>query len=133
MVKSKKKWRIVHFHLAGSKIFDNWDMPIGLVLIFLLSGGLTLACAFYLRRAAERTRQAVYRQIDNMLIELGSRPEEAASMLEKQLSIVLNQIQKINEGAFMPISQEPAVQALLLPFGGWGGITLLEYFVLNGL
>jgi hypothetical protein len=37
-----------------------------------------------------------------------------------------------HEGAFLPFSQEPAVQALLLPFGGWGGITLLEYFVLNG-
>lgn len=117
---------------ARSKIFDNWDMPIGLVLIFLLSGGLTLACALYLRRAAEHTRQVVYGQINEILIELSSRPEEAARMLEKQVSIALNQIQKINEGAFLPLSQDPAVQALLLPFGGWGGITLLEYFVLNG-
>jgi hypothetical protein len=44
----------------------------------------------------------------------------------------LKQIQEINEGAFLPLVQEPAVQALMLPFGGWGGITLLEYFVLNG-
>ncbi len=117
---------------ARSKIFDNWDMPIGLALIFLLSGGLTLGCALYLRRAAERTRQVVYGQINDILIELSSRPEEVARMLEKQVAIVLNQIQKINEGAFLPLSQEPAVQALLLPFGGWGGVTLLEYFVLNG-
>ncbi len=117
---------------ARSKIFDNWDMPIGLVLVFLLSGGLTLACGLYLRRAAEHTRQVVYGQINEILIELSLRPEEAARMLEKQVSIVLNQIQRINEGAFLPISQEPAVQALLLPFGGWGGVTLLEYVVLNG-
>ncbi|MDD5413025.1 MAG: hypothetical protein PHF31_16745 [Methylobacter sp.] len=52
-------------------------------------------------------------------------------MLEKQVSIVLNQIQKINKGAFLLLSQEPAVQALL-PFGGWGGVTLLEYFVFKG-
>jgi hypothetical protein len=45
---------------------------------------------------------------------------------------VLNQILKINEGAFLPLSQEPAIQAVLLPFGGWGGVTLLEYFVLKG-
>lgn len=117
---------------ARSKIFDNWDMPIGLALIFLLSGCLTVACALYLRRAAEHKRQVVYGQINDILIELSTRPEEAARMLEKQVSIALNQIQKINEGAFLPISQEPAVQALLLPFGSWGGITLLEYFVLNG-
>ncbi|MFZ2312763.1 MAG: hypothetical protein WAV82_09110 [Methylobacter sp.] len=53
-------------------------------------------------------------------------------MLEKQVSNVLNQIRNIGEGAFLPLSQEPAVQALLLPFGGWGGIKLVEYFVLNG-
>ena len=117
---------------ARSKIFDNWDMPIGLVLIFLLSGGLTLACGLYLRRAAEHTRQVVYGQINDIVIDLSSRPGEAARMLEKQVLIVLNQIQKINEGAFLPLSQEPAVQALLLPFGGWGGVTLLEYVVLNG-
>jgi hypothetical protein len=117
---------------ARSKIFDNWDIPIGLALIFLLSGSLTLGCSLYLRRAAEHTRQVVYKQINELLIELSSRPEEAARMLEKQVSIVLNQIQKINEGAFLPLSQEPAVQALLLPFGGWGGVTLLEYFVFKG-
>ena len=67
-----------------------------------------------------------------MLIGLSSRPEEAARTLEKQACIALKQIQEINEGAFLPLVQEPAVQALMLPFGGWGGITLLEYFVLNG-
>jgi hypothetical protein len=55
-----------------------------------------------------------------------------ASTLEKQACIALKQIQEINEGAFLPIVQEPAVQALILPFGGWGGIMLFEYFVLNG-
>jgi hypothetical protein len=67
-----------------------------------------------------------------MLIGLSSRPEEAARTLEKQACIALKQIQEINECAFLPLVQEPAVQALMLPFGGWGGITLLEYFVLNG-
>jgi len=117
---------------ARSKIFDNWNIPLGLVLIFLSSAGLTLICALYLRRTAERARQAVSRQISSMLIGLSSRPGEAARTLEKQACIALKQIQEINEGAFLPLVQEPAVQALMLPFGGWGGITLLEYFVLNG-
>ncbi len=117
---------------ARSKIFDNWNMSLGLALIFLSSAGLTLICALYLRRTAERARQAVSRQISSMLIGLSSRPEEAARTLEKQACIALKQIQETNEGAFLPLVQEPAVQALILPFGGWGGITLLEYFVLNG-
>jgi hypothetical protein len=117
---------------ARSKIFDNWNMSLGLVLIFLSSAGLTLICALYLRRTAEHARQAVSRQISSMLIGLSSRTEEAARTLEKQACIALKQIQEINEGAFLPLVQEPAVQALMLPFGGWGGITLLEYFVLNG-
>ena len=117
---------------ARSKIFDNWNMPWGLSMIFLLSAGLTLICALHLRRTAERARQAVSRQISSMLIGLKSRPEKAARTLEKQACIALKQIQEINEGAFLPLAQEPAVQALMLPFGGWGGVTLLEYFVLNG-
>jgi hypothetical protein len=38
---------------ARSKVFDYWDMPIGLVIIFVSAAALTLGSAFYLRRVAE--------------------------------------------------------------------------------
>lgn len=124
---------LVLMMFARSKIFDNWDMPIGLALLFLSSAGLSVACALYLRWAAEKARQKILWEIDDMKVALSLEPESTArSTLEKRIEIVTQQIEKINEGAFLPFTQEPAIQALLLPFGGWGGITLLETFVLKG-
>jgi hypothetical protein len=33
------------------------------------------------------------------------------------------------EAAFLPLTQQPAVRALLIPFGGFGGVSLIEYLV----
>ena len=124
---------LVLMMFARSKIFDNWNMPIGLILIFLSMAGLSVACALYLRRAGDKSRQKILRKIDDMKIALSLEPESVArSTLEKRIEIVTQQIEKVNEGAFLPFTQDPAIQALLLPFGGWGGITLLESFVLKG-
>ncbi len=124
---------LVLMMFARSKIFDYWDMPIGLALIFLSSAGLSVTSALYLRRAAEKERLSALQKIDDMKIALCLYPEsDARNTLEKQIEIVTQKIKKINEGAFIPFTQEPAFQALLLPFGGWGGATLLEYFILHG-
>jgi hypothetical protein len=32
-------------------------------------------------------------------------------------------------GAFAPFTQQPALQALLLPFGGYGSVQLVEYLM----
>jgi hypothetical protein len=52
--------------------------------------------------------------------------------MEKQIDMALADIQAINTGAFQPLTSDPAFQALLIPFGGVGGVMLLENFVLNG-
>jgi hypothetical protein len=83
---------------AHSRIFDNWNMPLGLVLVLLASTGLALICALYLRRTAKSVWQAVSRQIDGMLIGLSAKPEAAARTLEKRAALALKHIQVINEG-----------------------------------
>jgi hypothetical protein len=42
---------------------------------------------------------------------------------------LMERIRNTQEGAFAPISQQPALQALLLPFGGLGGVQLIEYLM----
>jgi hypothetical protein len=51
--------------------------------------------------------------------------------MEKQIDIALIQIQEINEGAFQSLTRDPAVQAILIPFGGVGGVMLLENLLLG--
>ena len=116
---------------ALSKVFDNWEVPAGLMLVFLLNAGIILASAIRLQRAAERARRATIRRLKETLQDVRWRQDEAARTLERQLSEAGKEIQSLREGAFLPLVQQPAVQALFLPFGGWGGLALLQHFLLK--
>lgn len=39
----------------------------------------------------------------------------------------MSRIRNTHAGVFAPFAQQPALQALLLPFGGYGGIQIIEY------
>jgi hypothetical protein len=41
---------------------------------------------------------------------------------------VIEEVQSIRVGAFAPITQHPLVQALVVPFGGVGGIYVIDFF-----
>jgi hypothetical protein len=41
----------------------------------------------------------------------------------EQIQVLMERIRNTWEGAFAPVSQQPALQALLLPFGGLGSAT----------
>jgi hypothetical protein len=117
---------------ARSKFFDNWDAPIGLIIIFSITAILTLGSAFYLRYVAEKTRKTVIKNITNMKVFLTAQSKSTAhDVMEKQIDIALIQIQEINEGAFQSLTRDPAVQAILIPFGGVGGVMLLENLLLG--
>jgi len=118
---------------ARSRVFDDWDKPIGLVLILLLSGGIALISTWLLRRAAETARQQILEQLNVMLRALCLYRDEAARILEKQTLQAIEEIRSNRQGAFMSITQEPAVQAVMLPLGGWGMQELLKYFIIVGL
>jgi hypothetical protein len=47
----------------------------------------------------------------------------------EQIAMLMNRIRETREGAFAPFSQQPALQALLLPFGGYGSVQLMEFFI----
>ncbi|MCX7067501.1 MAG: hypothetical protein NTW85_07405 [Methylococcales bacterium] len=120
---------------ARSKIFDNWNMPIGLAIVLLITTALTLFSAFYLRIVTEQVREDVITHIANMKISLSGLLDENkddCSAMEKQIDLIITKIQGMNEGAFQPLTHAPAFQALLLPFGGMGGVMLLENLLLNG-
>jgi hypothetical protein len=118
---------------SHSKIFDNWDIPTGLIIGFLSVAIPTFICAFYLRRVAEHARKNSIEKISSMKIALSYQSDnDGRKAMEKQIDMALADIQAINTGAFQPLTSDPAFQALLIPFGGVGGVMLLENFVLNG-
>ncbi|MGR9115946.1 MAG: hypothetical protein ACU85E_09285 [Gammaproteobacteria bacterium] len=117
---------------ALTPVFDNWRIPQGLALVFIFSALLTLACGLLLRRAAEHCRNAALKSLTITLMAVRGRDEISARMMENQLTLAIDQIKSIREGAFLPLTHEPAIQALLLPLGGWGGFTILEHIILRG-
>jgi hypothetical protein len=67
----------------------------------------------------------------------GDRPHEAPLALDQlrsetrdaapaQIRGLIEGIETTREGPFLPLLQQPFVKALLLPFGGLGGASLIE-------
>jgi hypothetical protein len=109
--------------VARNHYFDNWAFNIGLMVIFAMSLVFAWTSAVLLRRAAERARTVAMDRLKKQILENCNTDREQV----KKIAVVLNEIRSISEGAFLPFMQRPAVQALLLPFSGVGGVYLIEY------
>ena len=110
--------------LSRHSCFDNWDWPASLIIIFGLNSLYAVACVFMLRRAAERARDNLVAGLNEQLLGGTGRPEEDSV---KQIERTIERIRSMKEGAFAPFLRQPVVAAALLPFGGIGGLALLEH------
>jgi len=112
--------------LARFNYFDNWQTPLGLAAVFCLSAAYAWSCAVFLRRAAENARMDALRRLNKNLEDTIYR-DDPNGRLMMQIKFAINEISAIREGAFLPFMQHPAVQALFVPFGGVGGVYLLDF------
>lgn len=119
---------IVLFLMIVSRhsVFDNWDWPIGLVLIFVFAFAAVLCCGWLLRRSARRAQQVA---VDMLRTErdalLRSSPElTLADPKVQHLTHPIEEIGAIRTGAFSPIGESPILGALLIPAGGIGLLEL---------
>jgi hypothetical protein len=132
---------ILFMVLARSDLFDTMDFPLALAFVTGLALAYALQSVVLLRKSAETARTKVLGHYERQLLE-EARPKESPSpshgadagskptgppFSEKQIKLLTERIRNSKEGAFAPIAQQPALRALLLPFGGYGGIQLIEY------
>lgn len=115
--------------VARSKLLDNWAID-GAVLIALISFALgACAMAALLNITAEYARKrAVVRMQEDLLWLDGAG--SSYDTLAKKFPALIEQVKTMREGAFAPFFEQPAVQAILVPLGGAGGIKLVEALVL---
>jgi hypothetical protein len=106
--------------------FDNWRTPIGLAIVISLSAVFTWSCALTLRHAAEKLRTQIISRLSGELIRLNTAPAPDNTRLTR-VRAVLEDVKLIRQGAFSPFFQNPIVQALFVPFGGVGGLTVLDF------
>ena len=118
--------------LARSNFFDAMDFPLALVFV------IGLALAYPLQREAatqERRGGARHgaRELRNAIAHTSRATDSQPPFLmtspvsAEQIKILMERIRNTREGAFAPFAQQPALQALLLPFGGYGSVQLIEY------
>ena len=127
--------------LARSSIFDAMDFPLALILVTGLALGYALCTAVLLRRSAEAARaKAIEHYNARLLVQAGQKDNpppvdtsmSAATSMPistEQITLLMERIRSTREGAFASFTQQPALQALLLPFGGYGGVQLVEYLI----
>ena len=112
--------------VARSSLFDQWYLPYGLAAVFALSLLFTIAVAIQLRRSAEHARAISLQRLFRLRLQhLGTR--KTSDAVQKQTEAIIAEISAIRTGAFRPFTEQPLVQAILIPLGGYGGISLIEY------
>ena len=110
--------------VARNDFFDRWDWPPSLLLFFGVSSAYAAYVVWALRRSAENAREALLKKLQLKLLAALGRPQDG---LGQQLQLLIQQVESCQEGAFAPITQQPVIKALLMPFGGAGVLGLLNY------
>jgi hypothetical protein len=107
--------------VARSSFFDNWTWPPSLVLIFSITAAWALGSAILLRRAAEQLRETAIN--DLRWYRLKSQESETKRHAFDEL---IGEIRSLKTGAFAPLTEQPFVQAVLLPGGGLGLLAVAQ-------
>lgn len=110
--------------LARSSFFDNWQIPVGLRMVFTFYLLLAIVCALLLRNAAERARRHALENLTQEIV-MALRDETRKQEVD-QMKFIKEAIQAEHRGAFSSFLHQPWLKALLLPLGSYSGIQLVE-------
>jgi hypothetical protein len=112
--------------VARNSFWDHWDWPPSMCLILGLDAAYAVYAVLSLRHAAEKARKVFLRSLRAKLLRaIGSQQAERADQIRE----LIQEVEACEEGAFAPITQQPVVRALMMPFGGAGLVTLVNYLV----
>ena len=118
---------IVILMLSRSAYFDRWQWSLGLIIVITIHLFFALSSAVIMRRGAEELREVVRDDMSTLLVIKRGSGHASDHHLADQAEQALLAIDRLQKGAFTPWSQQPLVRALLLPFGGLGGLKLMDF------
>jgi hypothetical protein len=118
--------------VARSRLFDNWVTPWGLMGVIGFGLVLVIISALALRHSAERIRRYTIEQLTKIEVRMrgGHRLDEDKSCDPDTVKLMREVATNLRRGAFAPLSEQPIVRALILPFGGAGALSILEYMLM---
>ena len=119
--------------VSRSTVFDAWDFPLPLLVLVATAALYATWCALSLRRAAEEARTAIVAGYEDECLRLRAAAHgEESQRLATAVCTLVDRMKSTRAAAFLPLTQQPAIRALLIPFGGFGGVSLVEYLVFAG-
>ncbi|WP_447600461.1 hypothetical protein [Nitrospira sp. Nam80] len=110
---------------ARSHYFDDWDFPPPLIVALGFNSLLALGSASILYLVALKSRRVLVESLETesmSLIAQGSTQDQRSDRIRK----VIDEIASIQQGAFVPLYQQPVVQATLV-----AALAFLQYWVLG--
>ena len=113
---------ILFMVISRSNLFDAMDFPPALLFVIGLALAYALHSARLLYKFAKAMRTKALENYENLRSSQTWPPINA-----EEINLLMERIRNTHEGAFAPFAQQPALQALLLPFGGYGSIQIIEY------
>jgi hypothetical protein len=103
--------------------FDDWDFPIALIVVFALNAAGAIFAALTLRQSAEYARRRALETLHKLLYEatISTEGKVAPDPRDRALAATarsaIEEVENLSTGAFGSFTQNPVVQAILLPGG----------------
>lgn len=111
--------------VARNNYFDLWSIPVVLVIGWAANVLLALGGAFFLYQSASKAKQAVLADLNRQLLRIWGRGKEQ-EFRGKQIQLIIDEVEANQEGAFVPLYQQPAIESSL-----YGAVALLQYLYLG--
>lgn len=115
---------IVVMIVARSEYLDNWRWSVPLAFVVALNLAYALYSAMLLKSTAMQTRQSALESLNEKLWD-ARRTRDLKR--RKQIELTIKEVEESREGAFASFHHHPIFRAVLIPFGGAGLISLIEY------
>lgn len=111
--------------VGRSNYFDIWSLPMVQMVIWMLNIVLALAGAFYLYQSADKAKQAVLSDLSRQLLQTWGRGKDQ-DFRAKQIQQITEEVESNQQGAFVPLYQQPVIESSL-----YGLVGLLQYVYLG--
>lgn len=109
--------------IGRSNLFDNLGFSPALIVVYLLASVYLITILYLLRKSAEKQCGMVVQYYEDYRMRLVAMSSSKLSKADN----LLTEIRNAKQSTFLPIVQRPALLALLLPGGGIGLTSIIEY------
>ncbi|GKS69354.1 hypothetical protein W03_13580 [Nitrosomonas sp. PY1] len=109
--------------IGRSDIFDNLGFSPALILVYISASAYLIAILYLLRKSAEKQCGMVLQYYEDYRMRLVATSFHQLSKIDN----LLTEIRNVKQSTFVQILQRPALLAFLLPGGGIGLTSIIEY------